>query len=46
MIPITSTDLEAGQPALWKYKVIYIQAARRVGQWSDVVSIPWRGNIL
>jgi hypothetical protein len=33
----------AGQSALWKYKVIYIQADQRVGQWSDVVSIPVAG---
>jgi hypothetical protein len=46
MMAIINAALEAGQSALWKYKVIYIQAARRVGQWSDVVSIPWRGNIL
>ena len=30
----------AGQSALWKYKAIYLQADQRVGQWSDVVSIP------
>jgi hypothetical protein len=33
----------AGQSALWKYKSIYIQADQRVGQWSDVVSIPVAG---
>ncbi|HZF02237.1 MAG TPA: hypothetical protein VE344_10115 [Methylomirabilota bacterium] len=33
----------AGQSALWKYKAIYIQADQRVGQWSDVVSIPVAG---
>jgi hypothetical protein len=33
----------AGQSALWKYKGIYIQADQRVGQWSDVVSIPVAG---
>jgi hypothetical protein len=33
----------AGQSALWKYKDIYLQAAQRVGQWSDVVSIPVAG---
>jgi len=33
----------AGQSALWKYKGIYIQADQRVGQWSDVVSIPVTG---
>ena len=30
----------AGQSALWKYKAIYLQGDSRVGQWSDVVSIP------
>jgi hypothetical protein len=33
----------AGQSALCKYKGIYIQADQRVGQWSDVVSIPVAG---
>jgi hypothetical protein len=33
----------AGQSALWKYKGIYIQADQRVGQWSDVVSLPVAG---
>jgi hypothetical protein len=33
-----------GQSALWKYKGIYIQADQRVGQWSDVVSIPVAGS--
>lgn len=33
----------AGQSALWKYKGIYIQADQRVGQWSDVGSIPVAG---
>ena len=33
----------AGTSALWKYKGIYIQADQRVGQWSDVVSIPVAG---
>ena len=33
----------AGQSALWKYNGIYIQADQRVGQWSDVVSIPVAG---
>jgi hypothetical protein len=33
----------AGQSALWKYKGIYLQADQRVGQWSDVVSIPVAG---
>lgn len=33
----------AGQSALWKYKGIYLQADTRVGQWSDVVSIPVAG---
>jgi hypothetical protein len=32
-----------GQSALWKYKGIYLQADQRVGQWSDVVSIPVAG---
>jgi len=36
----TATMPPAGQSALWKYKVIYLQADQRVGQWSDVVSIP------
>jgi hypothetical protein len=31
----------AGQS--WKYKDIYLQADQRVGQWSDVVSIPVAG---
>ncbi len=26
-----------------KYKAIYLQADQRVGQWSDVVSIPVAG---
>jgi hypothetical protein len=30
----------AGQSALWKYKGHYIQADQRVGQRSDIVSIP------
>jgi hypothetical protein len=30
----------AGQSALWKYKGIYLQADQRVGQRSDIVSIP------
>jgi hypothetical protein len=33
----------AGTSALWKYKGIYIQSDQRVGQWSDVVSIPVAG---
>ena len=33
----------AGQSALCKYKAIYLQADQRVGQWSDVVSIPVAG---
>jgi hypothetical protein len=33
----------AGQSALWKYKAIYRQDDDRVGQWSDVVSIPVAG---
>ena len=33
----------AGQSALWKYKGIYLPADQRVGQWSDVVSIPLAG---
>src|ERR1035437_5843835 len=33
----------AGQSALWKYKAIYRQADERVGQWSDVVSLPVAG---
>lgn len=41
------TDTEpmpaAGQSALWKYKAIYRQGDDRVGQWSDVVSIPVAG---
>ena len=32
-----------GASAVWKYKGIYIQADQRVGQWSDVVSIPVAG---
>jgi hypothetical protein len=32
-----------GQSALWKYKAIYRQGDDRVGQWSDVVSIPVAG---
>jgi len=33
----------AGQSALWKYKAICHQGDDRVGQWSDVVSIPVAG---
>lgn len=33
----------AGQSALWKYKAIYRHGDDRVGQWSDVVSIPVAG---
>ena len=33
----------AGQSALWKYKAIYHHGDSRVGQWSDVVSIPVAG---
>jgi len=33
----------AGQSALWKYKAIYIQTDQRVGQWSDIVSLPVAG---
>jgi hypothetical protein len=33
----------AEQSALWKYKAIYRQGDERVGQWSDVVSIPVAG---
>ena len=33
----------AGTSALWKYKAIYLQGDDRVGQWSDVVSIPVAG---
>jgi hypothetical protein len=33
----------AGQSALWKYKGIYRLNDERVGQWSDVVSIPVAG---
>jgi hypothetical protein len=43
MMAIINADLEAGQSALWKYKVIYIQADQCVGQWSDVVSISIAG---
>lgn len=32
-----------GQSAVWKYKAIYHQGDERVGQWSDVVSIPVAG---
>jgi hypothetical protein len=32
-----------GQSALWKYKASYYQDDDRVGQWSDVVSIPVAG---
>ena len=32
-----------GQSALWKYKGIYLQSDQRVGQWSDVVSLPVAG---
>ncbi len=35
--------LPAGQTALWKYKAIYHQGDDRVGQWSDVVSLPVAG---
>jgi hypothetical protein len=45
VVPYTDTQPmpAAGQSALWKYKAIYIQADQRVGQWSDVVSIPVAG---
>lgn len=45
VVPYTDTQLlpAAGQSALWKYKAIYIQADQRVGQWSDVVSLPVAG---
>ena len=33
----------AGQSAVWKYKAIYHQGDERVGQWSEVVSIPVAG---
>ena len=33
----------AGQSALWKYKAIYRLNDERVGQWSDVVSLPVAG---
>jgi hypothetical protein len=33
----------AGQSAVWKYKAIYRQGDDRVGQWSDVVSLPVAG---
>ena len=33
----------AGQSALWQYNAIYHQGDDRVGQWSDVVSIPVAG---
>jgi hypothetical protein len=33
----------AGQSALWKYKAIYRLGDERVGQWSDVVSLPVAG---
>lgn len=33
----------AGQSALWKYKAICLQGDDRVGQWSDMVSIPVAG---
>jgi hypothetical protein len=36
----TATMPPAAQSALWKYKAIYHQGDDRVGQWSDVVSIP------
>ena len=32
-----------GQSALWKYKAIYLESDQRVGQWSDVVSLPVAG---
>ena len=35
--------LPPAQSALWKYKAIYHQGDERVGQWSDVVSIPVAG---
>lgn len=39
----TSSMPAAGQSALWKYKAIYRQDDERVGQWSDVASIPVAG---
>jgi hypothetical protein len=36
--------MPAGQSALWKYKAIYRQGDDRVGQWSDVVSLPVAGR--
>jgi hypothetical protein len=39
----TAAMSPAGQSALWKYKGIYIQADQRVGQWSDVLSLPVAG---
>ncbi len=33
----------SGQSAVWKYKAIYKQGDERVGQWSDVVSLPVAG---
>ena len=39
----TASMPAAGQSALWKYKAIYHQGDDRVGQWSDVVSIPVAG---
>ncbi|HEY5232195.1 MAG TPA: hypothetical protein VIK35_01495 [Verrucomicrobiae bacterium] len=39
----TASMPAAGQSALWKYKAIYRQGDDRVGQWSDVVSIPVAG---
>jgi len=43
LLAATAAMPPAGQSALWKYKGIYIQADQRVGQWSDVVSIPVAG---
>jgi hypothetical protein len=40
---LTAAMPPAGQSALWKYKAIYLQGDDRVGQWSDVVSIPVAG---
>ena len=39
----TATLPAPGAGAVWKYKAIYLQAEQRVGQWSDVVSIPVAG---
>ena len=33
----------AGQSVLWKYKAIYRADDTRIGQWSEVVSLPVAG---